>query len=201
MNMKRVLLHHTIALTTAILLPCLSFANEQGAHEHGAHEHGAHVHGAAKLQVAIDGDAVTLMLESPMASLVGFEHAPGNEAEKAALAKLVSALNKPDALFVFSPAAGCTSSSVKLESPLIADTAHEDKHQEKHEHQHDDKNDTHSDLDGEFVFTCKAADKLAGLTVNLFDVAANLQDLDVEVAGPAKQTAAGLSSKTRSMNW
>ncbi len=89
---------------------------------------------------------------------------------------------------------------------MIAAETHKDKseHEEKHAHEHkehDDKQEKHSDLDGEFVFTCKAADKLAGLTVNLFDVAANLQDLDVEVAGPDKQTAAELSSKTRSMNW
>jgi hypothetical protein len=42
---------------------------------------------------------------------------------------------------------------------------------------------------------------LKDLTVNLFDVAANLQDLGVEVAGPDKQTSAELSSKKRSMNW
>jgi len=187
-----------------------------------ADEHGAHVHGAAKLQVAIDGNTATVMLDSPMDSLVGFEHAPGNDAEKAAISKLVSALNKPESLFVFSPAAGCAPSSVKLDSPLIADQtqkdnkahkgngdheeehahAHKDnkEHEEHEEHKHD-KQQTHSDLDGEFVFTCKTAGQLKGLTVNLFDVAANLQDLDVEVAGPEKQTAAELSSKKRSVNW
>ncbi len=102
------LLKKTVVFFVTLSLPVLVMAEE----------HGAHVHGAAKLQLAIDGSAVSLMLESPMESLVGFEHAPGSEAEKTALAKLVGALNKPDALFVFSPAAGCTSTSVKLESPL-----------------------------------------------------------------------------------
>jgi hypothetical protein len=63
-----------------------------------AAEHVAHVHGAAKLQVAIDGSTATLMLESPLESLVGFEYAPGNKAEKTALAKLAATLEKPDAL-------------------------------------------------------------------------------------------------------
>jgi hypothetical protein len=159
-----------------------------------AEEHGAHVHGAAKLQVAIDASHVTLMLESPMDSLVGFEHAPGNAAEKAALATLVAALQKPESLFVFSPAAGCVSSSVKLESPLLA----EDKHEEKHEAA-GGEHGAHSDLDGEFVFQCSAPDKLEALTVNLFDIAANLQDLDVSVAGPRGQKGAELGSRQRTM--
>ncbi|MBP8030086.1 MAG: DUF2796 domain-containing protein [Pseudomonadales bacterium] len=173
-----------LVVATAITLPLLATADE----------HMAHVHGAAKLQVAIDGSAVTLMLESPMDSLVGFEHAPGNEAEKAALARLVAALEKPDALFVFSPAAGCASSSTKLESPLIADESHDHKHEEKHE-------EKHSDLDGEFSFVCKEAGKLTQLTVNLFDVAANLQDLDVEIAAPRGQTAAELKPDKRTVTW
>jgi hypothetical protein len=173
-----------LVVATAITLPLLAVADE----------HGAHVHGAAKLQVAIDGSAVTLMLESPMNSLVGFEHAPGNESEKAALGRLVAALEKPDTLFVFSPAAGCASSSTKLESPLIADEPYDHKHEEKHE-------EKHSDLDGEFSFVCKEAGKLTQLTVNLFDVAANLQDLDVEIAAPRGQTAAELKPDKRTVTW
>lgn len=173
-----------LILAAAITLPVLAVAEE----------HAAHVHGGAKLQVAIDGSTVTLMLESPMDSLVGFERAANNDPEKASLAKLVGALEKPDAVFVFSAAAGCTSSATKLQSPLIADESHEHKHDEKHE-------ETHSDLDAEFVFNCSAADKLKGLTVNLFDIAANLQDLDVEVAAPHGQTAAELKPDKRTVTW
>lgn len=169
-----------LILATSITLPVLAVAEE----------HAAHIHGGAKLQVAIDGNTVTLMLESPMDSLVGFEHSASNDPEKASLAKLIGALEKPDAVFVFSAAAGCTSSATKLESPLIADESHEHKHEE-----------AHSDLDGEFVFNCSTADKLKGLTVNLFDIAANLHDLDVEVAAPHGQTAAELKPDKRTVTW
>jgi hypothetical protein len=173
-----------LILVTAITLPMLVLAEE----------HAAHVHGGAKLQVAIDGNTVTLMLESPMDSLVGFEHAASNDAEKASLAKLVNELNAPEKLFIFTAAAGCKTTSVKLESPLIADESHEHKHDEKHQ-------ETHSDLDGEFVFNCNAADNLKGLTVSLFDIAANLHDLDVEVASPHGQTAAELKPNKRTVTW
>lgn len=166
-------------LVTAITLPLLA----------AAEEHVAHVHGGAKLQVAIDGNTVTLMLESPMDSLVGFEHAASNDAEKASLAKLVNELNAPEKLFIFTAAAGCKTASVKLESPLLGNT-------EKHE-----EHAGHSDLDGEFVFNCNAADKLKGLTVSLFDIAANLHDLDVEVASPHGQTAAELKPNKRTVTW
>lgn len=171
-------------LTAVLLLPVLPYADE----------HAAHVHGAAKLQVAIDGNTAIVMLESPMESLLGFEHAPGNEAEKAALARLVAALEKPDALFVFSPAAGCTSSSTKLQSPLMADEVHEHTQEETH-------GETHSDLDAEFVFGCNKPEKLESLTVNLFDIAVPLQDLDVEIAAPGRQTASGLKPDKRAVTW
>ena len=47
-----------------------------GAHDHG-HEHAqAHVHGAVQLEVALDGPTLSIALEAPLDSLLGFERAP-----------------------------------------------------------------------------------------------------------------------------
>lgn len=45
----------------------------------------AHTHGEAKLQVAVSGQAFDLILESPAANLIGFEHRPKTEAQQEAL--------------------------------------------------------------------------------------------------------------------
>ena len=45
-----------------------------------------HVHGEGRLDVVIDRDQLTLSLELPLDAAVGFERAPRNEAERAALA-------------------------------------------------------------------------------------------------------------------
>ena len=41
-----------------------------------AHCAPAHVHGVARIDLAVDGDQLTLSLEMPLDNLVGFEHAP-----------------------------------------------------------------------------------------------------------------------------
>lgn len=167
-----------------------------------AAEHAAHVHGAAKLDVAIDGSTVTLMLESPMNSLAGFEHHASSEKDKATLKTLREKLDDAGKLFAFSSAADCRLQSAKAESPLFGEEGADHPHEEKNGHgeKHDHEEETHSDLDGEFVFQCSSPDKLDALTVNLFDIAANLQDLDVSVAGPRGQKAGELNGRSRTIH-
>ena len=59
-----------------------------------AHEPGPHVHGVASLQVAVDGNTLTLNLESPLDNVLGFEHAPRSEKQKAAV-RSMDECNKP----------------------------------------------------------------------------------------------------------
>jgi hypothetical protein len=96
-------------LTAACLLPLPALAGKAGAH----------VHGTASLQVAIDGQTLTLNLETPLENLLGFEHAPRTDKQKAAVRAMSERLNQPGELFSPSPAAQCTSVSVALDSPVL----------------------------------------------------------------------------------
>jgi len=163
----------------------------------------AHVHGEARLDVAIDGGTLTLMLEAPADSLVGFEHAPRNARERAAVAKARQALERPAALFVPSPAAACTAKAAKLESPLFEKAAahehdkHDDHaHEKDHEHEHG-----HADVDGEFVFQCARPEALRDLDVRLFSAFPRLKKLQVELAGPRGQTALRLTPQQTRLRW
>lgn len=150
----------------------------------------AHVHGMATLQIAVDGKTLQLNLESPLDSLLGFEHMPRTEQQKTAVKEMENRLRQADRLFQANSAALCTLKSVALDSPVLG----ADKH---HGHKHDD----HADLDGEFIFTCAKPRELRGLEVRLFDAFPRLRKLKTEAATPRGQKAATLTSKQRRIGW
>lgn len=157
-----------------------------------AHELGAHVHGVATLQVAVDEKTMTLDFSSPLDNLLGFEHAPRNAKQKAAVKSMEDSLNKADQLFIPTMDAQCTLQSVKLDS-LVLD--------KKDKSQHHEEEGGHADLDGEFVFVCKQPGKLHELKVKLFEVFPHLRQLKVEVATLKKQAAATLTTEQRRASW
>jgi hypothetical protein len=159
------------------------------------HAAAAHVHGAAMLAIAIEGGTLTLMLESPTDSLVGFEHAPRTARERAAVTKMKQTLERPAALFVPTPAAACKPVGVKLESTLF-ESGHA--HHDHGAHAHAGG---HADLDGAFVFRCARPEALRDLEVRLFDAFPRLKKLKVEIAGPRGQTAAQLTPGQRKARW
>src|SRR5690606_20886978 len=48
-------------------------------------QHAAHEHGVADLRVAAEGNTVVIEFDSPLDNLVGFEHAPRDDAQRMAL--------------------------------------------------------------------------------------------------------------------
>ena len=119
------------------LLP--GFVQAAEHHDHG-HDHShdslsAHEHGAAELDAALDGATLEIELRSPAMNLVGFEHAPRSDADKAKIAGARKQLEQPDSLFGLTPAAGCTLAKTELESPLF-EGGHSHEHEHEHEHEH-----------------------------------------------------------------
>ncbi len=132
-----------------------------------------HVHGAARLEVVVEASQVTLQLELPLDSLVGFEHAPRGAAQIQRAAAAVQALNAADALFKFTPAARCVVHSVVLESAALnlgpraaADTPPSD----------------HADVDATYVFTCADTPRATEVDIGLFEAFSRLQQVTAEVA-------------------
>jgi hypothetical protein len=177
----------------------------------------AHVHGRAALQVAVDGKRLLLELTSPLDNLVGFEHAPRNEKQTAAVRRMAERLHKPELLFVPTPEAGCTPASVMLESDvldpaLLAVTspphspphrtaAQEHKSAAKGKGKGKDTQEEHAALSAQIIYSCEQPEKLASLEVRLFDGFPHVRRIDVQVAGQRKQVAARLTSKNRRVSW
>ena len=98
-------------LTSALLT--LSVATPLSA---AADTHQTHVHGEATLNLVLDGNQLLLELASPAANLLGFEHAPQNQAQKQQLKKTHSLLSDVDSLVALTNAS-CQLISADIDMP------------------------------------------------------------------------------------
>lgn len=131
-----------------------------------------HVHGIAELDIAIETGKITLQLEAPLDSLLGFERAPRGVAEARRVETAVAALKAAGALFRFTPTAGCAVASVDLNSAALK-LGSPDPAEER---------EGHADLDATYVFNCTDTAKATEVDVGLFDAFIRMQRLKVEVA-------------------
>jgi hypothetical protein len=154
-----------LILAVSVLLPALVWAGK------------AHEHGAAKLNITTEGKQLTIALEAPLDSLLGFERAPRNATEKTKVDAAVAHLQAADKLFKIETAAGCRLATTNLMAPVIgvgvaAPVA--------------DKTG-HGDLDGEFVFECQDTSKATQIEVLLFNAFPHMKRVDVQAATSAGQ--------------
>ncbi len=170
-----------IFMTAGLMMCCLP-APAVGAHDHGHH---AHVHGVAKLEVAVEKAHIDLRLESPLEALLGFEHAPRNEKERAAVARMRQALKQGDRLFAPTAAAGCKLVSVEVEAPVLEGKVA----------------GAHGDLDAAFRFACAQPGRLTGMEVRLADHFPGMRRVDAQVVSGKGQSAAKLTAKMRFLSW
>jgi hypothetical protein len=155
----------------------------------------AHEHGRGILNIAIEGNKVSMELEAPGADIVGFEHKAKTEQQKAAIEKAEQQLMVGEALFKLPAAAGC----VLVTSGAALEGEHHD-HDHGHgakEHGHKgDKHDDakadddheHSGFRAEYVFECKAPASLTSIGFDYFKAFAGAQKLDVTVITPKGQS-------------
>jgi len=141
-----------------------------------------HVHGEGKLDVAIDKDTITLNLELPLDAAVGFERAPKNDKEKAALAATEKTLNDATALWLPTPAANCAVESVEVGMPKFT-------------------GGEHADVDARYVFRCAAPAALKGVETTIFKQFKRLYRLEAQRVGPTGQGAQRLSPKQPMLVW
>ena len=104
-------------------------ASEDGHREHDPHEHG---HGT--LDVVVEGEDLAVELRMPGVNVVGFEHAPGTDAEREAVRQALARFRDPAAVLVPSPGAECEPERVEAALSIMG---HEDSHD--HDEHHDDE--------------------------------------------------------------
>lgn len=171
----------TLAVTAAMALSA------------AAQQQHAHTHGRLTLDVAVDGQTITLAIESPLNGFLGFERAPRTNAERKRVADMVARLNTADQLFQPDPAAGCKLSKVELTSTALdlgakkeEEHGHSHAGKDGHDHDHDHAGE-HADIDIDVVFTCANAAQAKFIDVKLFAAYQRIRTIDAQVASPQGQ--------------
>lgn len=159
----------------------------------------AHEHGVSTLEIAIEGQSVSMSLTAPGMDLVGFEYEAETNADKAAVDSALKLLAEPANVVQMPETAECT--MTEAEAYLADDHdkehggeehAHEDEH--SHEHEHDD-GDGHTEFHAHYGFTCAAPEAVTEVTFPYFDQFENAQEIEViyvtdQGAGAAEATRA-----------
>ncbi|WP_295883905.1 DUF2796 domain-containing protein [uncultured Thiohalocapsa sp.] len=178
-----------LAALFAVVAPVSAGDDHDHGHEHdhagGDHDHrqhDAHVHGVAALNVAVDADTLLVELDTPAANIVGFEHPPRDEDERAAIAAARETMADGAALFVPNAGAECVQMAhqVSLDLGSPEDHAHTD-------------GEIHADAHGEWAFTCAKPAALRELDVRLFEVFPGKEKLRVQLITPGGQRGAELT--------
>ena len=176
-----------------MILSLLALASPGALAAEGFRQLGSHAHGHGTLNIAVDGKLVEMALEVPGADIVGFEHDAESAEDKAAIERAKATLRDGDALFVFSPDAGCELE--KADVRLVGaedDHDHKDSHNHGHKHDHgdDDKHgkkdaeadaETHSEFHAHYRFGCADPDQIAEIAFPFFDSFPSSQELQVQM--------------------
>jgi hypothetical protein len=129
----------------------------------GQRQQGAHVHGIAHMTLAAEGAKVLIELASPAASLIGFEHAPRTDEERATLALAKENLEAGDAMIRLNIEAGC-----RLESAQIDAEFSEVGEGRGAEHAPDHGEDGHADFVVRYSFACDRPEALGSAALGIF---------------------------------
>lgn len=159
----------------------------------------AHQHGVGQLNIAVQGDHLSIELEAPANDIVGFEYAPRTAAEKQATRDATAKLRDSAALFVFPPAAECRLKEAEIEAPHAGGHDGHDKHQDEKHGKHDDRekhakahdhekkggteSETHSEFHAQYHFVCAKATRLSHIDLGYFGAFPRAQALTARTIG------------------
>jgi len=92
-------------------------------HGHDKRQLESHEHGVSTLKIALEGQTLEMELESPANDIVGFEHAPENESQKAKIENALAVLKSKAGIFKTTSAANCQIKDVSGEFEVQKDHA------------------------------------------------------------------------------
>lgn len=143
---------------------------------------GPHEHGVAKLDIGVEAARISLLLDTPLDNVAGFERAPRNDAERKAVEAVLAKLRAPEGLVRIDPAAQCSGGKAELKAPVLglgAPLA--------------EAKGGHADLEAAIDFTCAQGARAGFIELEgLFAAMPRLKRVDVQVATPKGQMKAVL---------
>ena len=146
-------------------------------------QHGAHEHGKITINAALENRELSIELDAPAINVVGFEHEPRTDTEKAAVRDAAALLKSAQGLFGFPPAARCQRIGSQVTAPHWESEA--DEAQEEHEHEHDHEH--HADYEARFTYRCAAPQQLTWLEPWLLEKLRNVHEARINLITPSGQ--------------
>jgi hypothetical protein len=180
---------------------------------HETRQMDAHVHGTGALQIAIEGTTVAMEITVPGADIVGFEHAPGSDDERAAIEAALARFDDAFTLFTLQGDAGCAAATkakhargygIAEAHDQVDDHAqdghdHVDTHDD-HGHDHDhaaaaghddhDHEENHADFHAIYEMTCTDPAAITAIAFPYFDLFENARQLQVQIVSDSGAMAA-----------
>ena len=150
---------------------------QQTVHAKGSPEHHAHAHGAGKLEIIAEGNYLWINVNLPSADVVGFEHAPTGEAEKAQLNSALQTLQAPDSLFVMNAPAVCSLKQGTVATALLNTQMAQAEH---------------ADFDATYEWYCAKPAEIKSISITLFSQFKSLHTLKADYIINGKQGGAEL---------
>ncbi|MDE0192676.1 MAG: DUF2796 domain-containing protein [Gammaproteobacteria bacterium] len=161
-----------------------------------AETHGAHEHGHAVLKLAQEGAEVVVHFQSPLHSIVGFEHTPENDEQRAALEEAMRIVQVPENI-VRLPATCTSDGEPEVNVPHVgddhgddhdtadehADTAHAEHGSTENgdDHEADEHAEVHADFKATFKYRCDAA--IEWLEATAFETFGGLEEVELQAVG------------------
>ena len=162
-----------------------------------AETHGTHEHGHAVLKLVQEGEEVVVHFQSPLDSLVGFEHAPSNDEQRAALEEVMRIVQVPKNI-VRLPATCRSDGEPEVNVPHLgddhgddhdaadehSDTAHADHEstgEDGDDHDADEHSEVHADLEATFKYRCESG--IEWLEATAFETFGDLEEAELQAVG------------------
>jgi hypothetical protein len=166
----------------------------------------AHEHGVGQLDIAIEGEKISMEFHAPGADIVGFEYAATSDADKHAIEHAIEGLEQPLSLFTFSDAAQCkvlnAHAALEAEAHHGEHEEHGDEHHDEDEHHHEEgeheaheDHEEHADEAGhtefhaDYLFECNNPKALSEITFTYFTAFPNALEVEVQLISDAGATS------------
>ena len=189
-----------LPMRSALFLACailtgVAFAASEGEHR----EHEAHEHGRGTLDIVAEGEELVVEFRIPAANVVGFEHAPRDDAEHEAVRMAAETFRDPASVLVLPAEAECEVEEAEAGIVGMGAEEHEEEgddhghakeeHEEEGEHSADSDGEAHSELRATYHFHCHAPERLVRIEVRVFEHLRDAEEIDVRVVTATAQTA------------
>jgi hypothetical protein len=147
-------------------------------------ELGPHEHGRGTLNIAIEGNRVSMELEVPGMDIVGFEHAAKTGKDKTTLETAKQKLSTPLSLFKLPASAGCrvTDAKVEVETGEHDDAAKEGKTVDTSKSSEVEHH--HSEFHNLYSLECTSPTGITRIEFGYFDAFPGAEKLNVNLITP-----------------